>query len=143
MVLKKYNLYLEKTNEFNFEYNLSKPEKIMNFCNSCLKINKESQEVLYLIGMDSKLNINGVFEISRGNINCNICSPMEILKRLVLSNSNNYILIHNHFSDITPSKEDIQMYHNLKKLNEIIDIKIMDSIIVQDNKYYSFFENSY
>ena len=141
MNIKKYNLYLEEDKSFKFPIQLLNADMVANFCRTSLKLDKESQEVLYLISSDTKNKITGVFELSRGTINKSLCSPMEIFKRLILNNSNNFIIVHNHLSNIEPSKEDIELYKTLKKASKLMEINFNDSLIICGNKYYSFFED--
>lgn len=141
MNITKYNLYLKKDKSFDISFDISNSNKVIEFCKSYLKLDKETQEVLYLIGCDSKNKINSVFEISRGTINKSICSISDIFKRLILSNCNKFVIIHNHFSDTKPSQEDWQVYMSLKETSPLFDIVFNDSLILCDDKYYSFYES--
>lgn len=50
-------------------------------------------------------------------------------------------MVHNHPSgDPTPSKEDLNVSNELKKLGELLDIPFVDSIILGDGIYISFME---
>lgn len=51
------------------------------------------------------------------------------------------IMVHNHPSgDPTPSKEDLNVSNELKKLGELLGIPFVDSIILGDWVYKSFAE---
>ena len=53
------------------------------------------------------------------------------------------VCLHNHPSnDLTPSKEDISLTESLIKIGTILGIPVVDHIIVGENNYYSFYENS-
>lgn len=142
MNIKKYKLYLEEQEKFPFSFQINSSEKVVNFCNQELNLNKESQEVLYLIGANSQNYVNCVFEISRGNLNFSLCSPIEIFKRLIISNCNNFILVHNHLSSVNPSQDDIRTFKELKKASELFELNFNDSLIIKGNEYYSFYENN-
>jgi DNA repair protein RadC len=50
----------------------------------------------------------------------------------------NVIILHNHPSgDPTPSREDIIVTRKVKNAGELVDIKLLDHIIIGDNKYVS------
>lgn len=140
MNIAKYKLYLKINEKYNLNYSISNPIEIQNFCNKFLKINQEPEEVLYVLGMNNKKEIISIFEISRGIVNSTLTSPREIFKRLIISNCSAFAIVHNHFGSTEPSKQDIDIYNNLKKCSEIIGIGFVDSLILYENNYYSFFE---
>lgn len=141
MNIKQYKLYLKEEKNFNFSFQINNCEKVVEFCNQKLNLNKESQEVLYLIGANSQNNVTCVFEISRGNLNFSLCSPIEIFKRLIISNCNNFILVHNHLASVNPSQDDIRTFKELKKASKLFEINFNDSLIIKGKEYFSFFEN--
>ena len=52
------------------------------------------------------------------------------------------IILHNHPSgDPYPSEDDIRITRRIEKGTEILDLKLVDHIIIGDNRYYSFKEN--
>lgn len=141
MTITKYKLYLKKDTSFDISFDISNSNKVIEFCKSYLNLDKETQEVLYLIGCDNKNIVNAVFEISRGTINKSVFSTSDIYKRLILSNCNKFVIIHNHFSDVKPSQEDWQVYMSLKETSTLFDIAFNDSLILCDDRYYSFYES--
>ncbi len=55
---------------------------------------------------------------------------------------NAIIVCHNHPSDeCDPSEDDKNITERLVKVSKIIGIKLLDHIIITNNKFYSFFEN--
>ena len=100
-----------------------------------------SEEHLYMIPLDSKCNILGVFEISHGEANQTFDEVREIFQRALISGAVHMILAHNHPSfDILPSELDRKTFENIKDVDEIIGIKLLDFIIVGGKNYYSFLE---
>mgnify|MGYP000868611852 FL=1 len=64
-----------------------------------------------------------------------------MFKIAIKRNANSIILIHNHPSgDTTPSNEDINITNRLVDAGNLIGIKVLDHIIIGDNKYLSFKE---
>lgn len=93
------------------------------------------------IMLDTKNNIICIEDISIGSLNSSIVHPREVFKIAIKRSSASIILIHNHPSgDPTPSKEDINITHRLIEVGDIVGIKILDHIIIGDNKYISFKE---
>lgn len=106
-----------------------------------LKMEREAQEVFAMISLDTKKNVIGVFEVSRGAIDKTIVEPAEVFKRALLSNAHTIIVGHNHPSGYPkPSIRDIGITDRLRKVGENLGIEIIDHIIIGDGCYYSFLE---
>lgn len=75
-----------------------------------------------------------------GTILC-LVDRRGIAQKILLSNAAKMIMVHNHPSgDPTPSKEDLNVSNELKKLGELLGIPFVDSIILGDWVYKSFAE---
>ncbi len=89
--------------------------------------------------LDTKNQIISIENISVGNLNASIVHPREVFNIAIRKSANAVILVHNHPSgDPTPSTEDINITHRLIDAGNIIGIKVLDHIIIGDNKYISF-----
>lgn len=89
--------------------------------------------------LDTKNQIISIENISIGNLNASIVHPREVFNIAIKRSANSIILIHNHPSgDPTPSTEDINITHRLIEAGDIIGIKVLDHIIIGDNKHISF-----
>ena len=100
----------------------------------CLK--KEHFKIAIL---DTKNQIISIENISIGNLNASIVHPREVFNIAIKRSANSIILVHNHPSgDVTPSTEDINITHRLIDAGNIIGIKVLDHIIIGDNKFISF-----
>ncbi|WMJ88263.1 RadC family protein [Anaerocolumna sp. MB42-C2] len=103
-----------------------------------------SRERVLLIMLDSKSKILKDMIISTGTINSSLLSPREIFLNALKYEAVFVILLHNHPSgDPTPSMEDIQITKRMKEAGNLIGIKLMDHIIIGDNKYISLSEQGY
>ena len=106
------------------------------------RLNKQSEEYVYMIALNTKCRPLGIFEVSHGAVNSSICNPREIFIKALLCGASGIILAHNHPSgDPTPSKEDERVYKRIKDAGNIIGIELLDNIIV-GNGYFSFRENN-
>jgi DNA repair protein RadC len=97
------------------------------------------KEYFKIIILDTKNQIISIENISIGNLNSSIVHPREVFNIAIKRSANSVILVHNHPSgDPTPSTEDINITHRLIDAGNIIGIKVLDHIIIGDNKYISF-----
>ena len=93
---------------------------------------------MWLITLDTKNNITGIFTVSTGSLNASIVHPREVFKRAVLQNAASIIICHNHPSgDPTPSQEDINTTKRIYDAGKILGIELLDHIIIGDNDYIS------
>ena len=136
-------LILEKNN-CSVNIDLSSSEKIYNFLKKYIKLDKEPEEVLFLICLNNKSQLVNCFEVSRGTLTESITTPREVLKRAIISNVKNIVIAHNHISgNVIPSEKDIDFTKKINKACDIVDLKLLDHIIVGNDMYYSFFDNNY
>lgn len=93
--------------------------------------------------LNTKNQIIVTEEISIGTLNASIVHPRDVFMAAIKRNANSMILIHNHPSgDPTPSNEDINITNRLVDAGNIIGIKVLDHIIIGDNRYISFKEKN-
>lgn len=92
--------------------------------------------VLFLNKANRKLSIQC---ISEGGLDSTVVDPKRIYKIALEENAANLILCHNHPSGrLFPSDSDIRLTEKIKRSGEFLDIKVLDHLIVGDEKYYSF-----
>lgn len=119
------------------------PENVAELATGYLRLHEESEEYLYMICMNVKNKIIGVFEISHGNVNSSIFGVREILQKALLANAVSIIVMHNHPSgDPSPSREDIKVTERLGEAAKLVGIDLLDHIIVGDT-YCSLKEKGY
>ena len=103
-------------------------------------LQKEEFRILIL---DTKNQITKVETISIGTLNASIVHPRDVFKTALLNSANSLILVHNHPSgDTTPSNEDINITNRLIDAGKLLGIKVLDHIILGDNRYLSFQEKN-
>lgn len=97
-----------------------------------------SVEEIHVLMLDTKSKFIKDIKISIGTVNSSILTPREVFLAAFKCSAVNIILIHNHPSgDPLPSKEDITSTKRIKEAGILIGIKLMDHIIIGDNKYVS------
>ncbi|MBU5440031.1 DNA repair protein RadC [Tissierella sp. MSJ-40] len=93
--------------------------------------------------LDTKNQVIVIENISIGNLNASIVHPREVFNVAIKRSGNSMILIHNHPSgDPSPSNEDINITNRLIEAGNIVGIKVLDHIIIGDNRYISFKEKN-
>lgn len=136
------NLKVVKEKEVNYDSNwanksIDAPEKVVDVAINVLELHERAEESFYIFTLDTKNQINGIFEVSRGSLNASIVHPREVFKRALLQNANSIILLHNHPSgDPTPSKEDITITNRLIESGDLLGIRVLDHIIIGDENNY-------
>ena len=120
------------------------PDKIVRLATYFLKMQEEPEEHMYMVCMNTKLEMTSVFEISHGNVNSSIVGAREVFQKALLANAVSIILIHNHPSgDPTPSREDVEVTKRLVEAGKIIGIQVLDHIVIGRPGYVSLKEKGY
>ena len=94
------------------------------------------------------ISLNGANEVitnrvvSVGLVNKTQVHPREVFADPITDRASSIIIAHNHPSgEPKPSKEDIQITEQLKSAGKTLGIKLLDHIIFNQKRYYSFLEN--
>lgn len=115
---------------------MNNPESVANYYMQDMRHLTYEQIVLVMI--DSKSRRIKDMIISSGTVNASILAPREIFVNALKYQAVNIIILHNHPSgDPTPSNDDIYSTKRIRDAGELIGIKLMDHIIIGDNKYVS------
>lgn len=96
-----------------------------------------------VICLNAKLNPVNMCICSMGAVDKAIASPREIMKTVILSNANGFIILHNHPGGSSqPSLEDIHVTDVMSKAGELLGIPLYDHIIAAagSDEIYSFYE---
>ena len=137
---------LEKDYSVNYpelDNRMNSPETVMKLAKGFLRMHEETEEHMYMLCLNTKLKLNGVFEISHGNVNSSIVGAREVFQKALLGNAVSIILIHNHPSgDCTPSAQDIEVTKRLVEAGKIVGIDVLDHIIIGQS-YCSLKEKGY
>ena len=108
------------------------------------KLRHRETECVILVCLDSKGQLIAEQQLSQGSVKMALISPREIFLEALSNRAVNIILVHNHPSgDPTPSKADIELTENVRKIGDQLDIPLLDHIVIGDNKYFSFREQSW
>ena len=135
-------LIQELSQKFLKEQILNKP-----YCKS----SKESFDYLYLSMRDLKKEVfkvmflnaqNQVIEVEDlfgGTLTASAVYPREIIEKTIKYNAAALIFVHNHpAGNPEPSDNDRQITRDLVFAGNIMQIKVLDHIIIGNNRYFSF-----
>lgn len=126
------------------ERKMSSPENVVRLAKYHLHLQERPEEYLYMVCVNNKLVVTGIFELSHGSVNSTVMSVREILQKALLANAVSIFIMHNHPSgDPTPSREDIQVTERLVKAGEIVGVQVLDHIIIGRPGYVSLKEKGY
>jgi len=99
-------------------------------------LKKEVFKILYL---SSQNQIIDTVDLSEGTVNSSAVSPREVMEGALRNNAAALIFVHNHPSGaVEPSANDKSLTRELVYAGRIMRLKVLDHIIIGENKYYSF-----
>ena len=131
------------TNRPDLSYAIKSPDDAATIGKEFMRIHEEPEEYMYMICMNTKNKVIGVFEISHGTVNASLVTPREVFQKALLANAVSIILMHNHPSgDSTPSRQDIEITKRLVDAGNVVGVEVLDHIIVGD-RYSSLKEKGY
>lgn len=121
---------------------ISNPNDVKDILEQLFDLSNRAEEIFVMLCLDAKHNILGAFIVSQGSLSESIVHPREVFKRALVQNSSAIVVAHNHPSgDPTPSPSDIKITKKLCGGAKILDIRLLDHMIIANNKYYSFKDN--
>lgn len=136
-----YNVKLVKEKGARYDLSTKKITCVQN-ANDIIKevffLHELAEESLVLLTVNTKHEVTGLFEVSRGSLNQSVVHPREIFKRAILNNASSIIIAHNHPSgDTTPSQEDLNVTKRIAEAGKLMGIELLDHLIIGDDNYYS------
>ena len=99
-------------------------------------LDKEVFKVIYLNKRNAIIDTVDLFE---GTLDSIPIRPREIMESAIAHNAVNLIFVHNHpTGDPSPSRTDKQLTRELVFVGLIMQIKVLDHVIIGEDKYFSF-----
>jgi DNA repair protein RadC len=98
-------------------------------------------EECHLLMMNCHLEIINSVMLSHGGLVGAAVDLRELLRHAILAQATAVILCHNHPSgNVNPSSDDNILTNRVSEACKMMGIKLMDHIIISDNKYFSYSE---
>ncbi|MFZ5802284.1 MAG: RadC family protein [Candidatus Omnitrophota bacterium] len=115
------------------------PQAVMQYLYASLRDLK--REVFKAIFMDKGNRIVGEKDLFTGTVDEAAVHPREVVKAALDHHASSLVLVHNHPSGrVQPSPEDLEITKKIVKACGTVSVKVVDHIIVGDNRYFSFCE---
>lgn len=106
-------------------------EKIASMICDLFELHTAAEEYVYLLSLDTKCRILGIFEVGHGTVNARLLHTRENMIRNLLCGAGTFIVVHNHPSgEVSVSKEDISTTKRLFEAGRLIGIELLDHIII-------------
>ena len=97
------------------------------------------REIFKVMFLDSQNHIVEIEDLFEGTLNASAIYPREIIQGAVKHNAAALIFVHNHpAGNPQPSDNDKQITQDLVFAGNIMQIKVLDHIIIGENRYFSF-----
>jgi len=120
------------------------PMVCYDFTRKHFNLGHRSEEFLFVIAMTATCDPLGVFEIAHGSADRVYANTGYIFQRLFLCEASGFVMLHNHpGSNCTPSREDVKLALEIKKLSDELGFDFADNMVVSVNDYISFAEEGY
>jgi len=118
------------------ENQINSPEEIFKNIKE-IKINY-NQENFIIICLDTKNKILKMEVLFKGGLNACLIDIKTLFRSALIENSCKVIIAHNHPSNsLKPSDEDKDIFKKLVEAGDILDLKVLDSIIFNKKEFYS------
>jgi DNA repair protein RadC len=102
------------------------------------------RESFFALLLDGRHRILGLRLVSTGSLESAPVHPREVFAAAIREGAAAMVVAHNHPSgDPTPSVEDRMVTERLKQVGELVGIEVLDHVVVGQDRYYSFADESY
>jgi len=101
------------------------------------------RELFYAVMLSNNNAVLAAVKIAEGGMSSVQVDVRIVMQAALLTAASAFVIVHNHPSGSTrPSREDITMTKRLKEIGDLMDIRLLDSIIITDDPActYSFCE---
>jgi DNA repair protein RadC len=100
-------------------------------------------EEFWIVYLNNSNKVIHKAQLSKGGITGTLVDVRLVMKQALELGAVALILAHNHPSGaLQPSEADKSITHKLQKAAESMDIRVLDHVILTQNKYYSFADNN-
>jgi len=110
------------------------PEKIVAFWRAQIETThwyRSDAECFCIIMLNSRRRIIGYNLVSIGTLNTILVHPREVFRVAIIAAADAIVLAHNHPSgDPEPSRNDIQVTHDLVRAGSLLKLEVLDHIIL-------------
>lgn len=99
-------------------------------------------ESAFIILLNRRNNTIGWAKIGQGGLDATVVDKRIVCKYAIDSLASGVIFVHNHPSgNLQPSPADLSLSKELKEALGILGVRLLDSIIITEDNYYSLHDN--
>ncbi len=96
-------------------------------------------EEFWLLMLNRANRVIGMEQLSNGGVSGTLVDIKLALKKSIDRLADAVVFCHNHpLETLSPSREDDNVTHRLRKAFEAVEIRVLDHVIVAGGKYYSY-----
>jgi DNA repair protein RadC len=107
------------------------------------ELSDKTYEEFWILLLDRANQVIRKINISEGGMTGTVADPKKIFKMALDYSASSLILAHNHPSNnLKPSQNDIDLTRKLKSAGDLLDVSVLDHIIIGNDGYYSFADES-
>ena len=137
-------LVKEKAVNYSECESLNSPKKIAKMMCDVFKLHLCAEEYVYLLALNCKCRVLGIFEVAHGSVNECPLSTRELMLRNLLCGASSFIVVHNHPSgSLDLSKEDVETTTRLCEASKLMGITMLDHIVItraeEGSETYAYF----
>lgn len=136
----KSKLILETVETQEKGFYLKDIKSVVNFARNSLNIGTYPEEVVFVICSNPSKQCINYFEISRGTILSSPIGIKELMKRVLATNANSFVLVHNHpCGDAIITDEDCEVTIAIAKAANLLQLEFNDHIVIGQDSHASVF----
>lgn len=128
-------------NRINYHSNpLTSPQEVRDYMR--LQLSQEKNEIFVALFLDTQHRILAFEKLFQGTVDSATVHARVIIQRVLIHNAAAIIFAHNHPSgNYEPSASDKEITKQLKKVLEILNVRVLDHFIVSMEGAFSFAES--
>lgn len=123
------------------DHSCESPRDIARMVSSMYHLPSMPEEHVIVMCLDTRGKPIGTFEVTHGARSSAPVTASAILRRVLVSGADYFILLHNHPSgSVTPSKDDEETCRRILEAAKSVDLYMMDFIITGSRGRYMSFQ---
>ena len=131
-------LVMEKEFEYGTVGKIDEPRLVADMMTKVFGIGDLAEESVFLIALNPRHDVTGVFMVGRGGVSQCQAGMREIFMRALLVGAAQIVLVHNHPSgNPEPSEQDIFVTRTAAKAGSLLGVMLTDHVIVGNGSYFS------
>ena len=118
-------------------------ESVWDIVSQVQEYKKKKQEYLLGLTLDGAGRLINKRVITIGLLDQSLAHPREIFSWAISDHAHSIVLVHNHPSgNPMPSSADKNVTNRISDVAKLVGIKLLDHVIISNDAYFSFRENS-